>query len=236
MANRYCIRFYGVARFAISLPLCLSLVANCLAAEKAVQESYVKTITALQQRYMDEIIAHQKYGAYAKQAEKENYPNIAHLFRGLAASEVVHAGNFRKLLVDLCVKVKPPEKLEFNIATTKDNIQHATTVEAEEIDNEYPKILKAIDAEKHQQTILNITYAWKAEKQHRKLILKIKKASKRFFGLVAGRIEGEPNRYYVCNVCGSTLTALPTEHCPICNHSASEYHEVPGFPGIPEEE
>jgi hypothetical protein len=50
----------------------------------------------------------------------------------------------------------------------------------------YPKILETIAAENHEQAILFITYAWKAEKQHRKLILKIKKASKRFFWIVGG--------------------------------------------------
>jgi rubrerythrin len=233
---RYCVRFYELARFFFSLLLLVSVSGISLAAEPTEQVSYAKTITALQKRYMDEVTAHQKYSAYAQRAEKENYPNIAHLFRGLAASEAVHARNFKKLLLDLSVKVKPPEKLEFTISTTKDNIRHATTVEAEEIDKEYPQILESIAAENHKQAVLFITYAWKAEEQHRKLILKIKKASKRYFGFLAGRIEDEPNRYYVCMVCGSTLTELPAEHCPICNHSASEYQEVPGFPGIPDEE
>lgn len=234
MARGYCVRFCELTGFVVSLLLLAPASGTCVAAEKPVQASYAKTIVALQQRYIDEVTAHGKYNAYAQRAEQEKYPNIAHLFRGLAASEEVHARNFKRLLSDLGVKAKSPEKFEFDIANTKDNIRHATTVEAEEIDKEYPQILKTIAAEKHEQAILFITYAWKSEAQHRKLILKIKKASRRYFGLLAGRIEGEPNRYYVCQVCGSTLTELPTEHCPICKHSSSEYKEVPGFPGISE--
>ena len=192
---------------------------------------YPKTITALQNRYVDEVTAHQKYNAYAQRALKESYPNIAHLFRSLAASEAVHARNFKKLLLDLGVEVKLPEKLDYKVASTKANIRHATTVEANEIDRKYPAILESISSENHGYAIRFITYAWKAEKQHRELIHKIRKASKRFFGIVAERIEGEPTRYYVCQVCGSTLTELPAKICPICEHAASEYEEVPGYPG-----
>lgn len=192
---------------------------------------YQKTIAALQERYVDEITAHQKYNAYAQRALKENYPNIAHLFRSLAASEAVHARNFKKLLLKLGVEVKLPEKLEYKVASTKANIRHATTVEENEIDRKYPGILKSISSENHEDAIRFITYAWKAEKQHKELIHKIRKASKRFFGIVAERIEGEPTRYYVCQICGSTLSELPAKACPICEHAASEYEEVPGYPG-----
>jgi rubrerythrin len=197
---------------------------------------YPETVQALQQRYADEIIAHQKYGFYAQQAEKENYPNIAHLFRSLAASETVHAHNFRRLLSGLGHEAIPPEIPAFPATTTRQNIRHASTVEANEIDKEYPAILETIRPENHEAAIRNITYAWEAERQHRDLILKIRKVSRKWFGLLAGHIEGIPTRYYVCQICGSTLTELPAEQCPVCKHPASNYSEVPGFPGYPEEE
>ncbi len=232
MDKRDSVRFLELAGLVIGLLLLLPV--SDVAAEQQ-QQSYAKTIAALQQRYMDEVTAHQKYNAYALRAEEEDYPNIAHLFRSLAASEGVHARNFRRLLSDLGIKAKLPEKPDINIATTKDNIWQATTVEADEIDNEYPKILESIVADNHKQAILFITYAWEAEKQHRDLMLKIKKASKRFFWILTGYIEGEPTRYYVCQICGSTLTELPDKHCPICKHPASDYKEVAGFPGYPED-
>jgi len=206
------------------------LGANCSAADTP-QAEYPNTILALQKRYVDEITAHAKYNAYAKRALEEDYPNIAHLFRALAASEAVHARNFKKLLLDLGVEAETPTKIEFEVVSTKDNIRHATTVEANEIDREYPEILKSISSEDHQDAIRFITYAWQAESQHRDLINKIRKASKRWFGMVAERIEGDPTRYYICQVCGSTLTELPSQSCPICDHAASEYEEVLGYPG-----
>lgn len=223
----------GAGAVAVRVLLLAFVTGNVIAAEIT---HYPETVKALQQRYADEIVAHQKYSMYAQQAEKENYPNIAHLFRSLAASEAVHARNFKRLLSGLKHEAITPEIPEFPATNTKQNIRDASSVEASEIDNEYPAILESIRSEDHKEAIQNITYAWEAERQHRDLILKIKKASKRFFGLLAGHIEGIPTRYYVCQICGSTLTELPAKQCPICGHAAAHYSEVPGFPGYPTEE
>jgi len=214
-----------------SIVLALGGLAATCSVVIAAGSAYTNTIAELQNRYVDEVVAHQKYNTYAQRAVEEGYPNIAHLFRALAASEAVHARNFKKLLAELDVEARLPAKFDYEIASTKKNIRHATTVEADEIDQKYPAILESIESEKHEDAIRYLTYAWKAEKQHRDLIVKIQKASKRWFGIVAKRIEGKPTRYYVCQVCGSTLIELPAETCPIGAHPVSEYREVPGFPG-----
>jgi rubrerythrin len=192
---------------------------------------YPKTINALQERYQDEVVAHARYNAYARQAEQEKYPAIAHLFRALAASEAIHARNFARLLTDLEVTPQQPTKPTGTVGKTKDNIRLATGVEANEIDHEYPDILERIKDEHHEEAIKFITWAWKAEEQHRKLIVKIHKASKSWFGALKEHIEGNPSRYYVCQVCGSTLQELPKDRCPIGDHPVTEYREVPGYPG-----
>jgi rubrerythrin len=190
---------------------------------------YPSTIAALQERYADEVTAHQTYGAYARQAVAEGYPSIAHLFKTLAASEAVHAENFARLLRELGQEpaVPPPPKVE--AGGTRAHLRHAATVEAAEIDQEYPAILARIEPEGHEQAIRFITYAWKAEQQHRELILKIKKGASWFFGMLVDKIEGNPTRYHVCQVCGSTVTELPDSQCPICGHASAEYREVPPF-------
>jgi len=83
--------------------------------------------------------------------------------------------------------------------------------------------------------IESITFAWESEKQHRDLIIKIQKAVSNWFRLVISRIEGKSARYFVCQVCGSTLTEIPENHCPICNHSNDKYTEVQGFPKVKRE-
>lgn len=189
---------------------------------------YPNTISALQARYADEVIAHRKYGAYATHALDEGYPAIAHLFKTLAASEGVHARNFAELLRDLGqTPVRPSPQVE--LSETREHLRQAASVEAEEIDQEYPAILERIKGEQHEQAIRFITYAWRAEQQHRDLILKIRKGASWFFGTLVDRIEGNPSRYYVCQVCGSTVTELPTGQCPICDHPPQQYREVVPF-------
>jgi len=205
------------------------LLALLLFAGLARAGDYPLTIQALQERYADEIHAHRQYGAYAAHALKDGYPNIAHLFRALAASEAVHARNFAALLRKLGVApVTPPA--EFRITTTRQHLRLATAVEADEIDKQYPAILTRIRPEGNQAAIESITWAWQAEKQHRELIIKIREATSFFFGLLVNRIEGDPSHYYVCQVCGSTLDARPAASCPICGHPAAEYREVPWLP------
>ncbi len=191
----------------------------------------VLTIEALQKRHQDEVTAHRAYMAYAERACAEGYPNIAHLFKSLAASEGVHARNFKNLLTGLKVDVKPiamPESQE--VGTTRDNLKHASGVERDEIDREYPDILERIAGEGNQDAITSITHAWKAEQQHRELIVKIHKAASRMFGLLVGRIEGGESHYHVCAVCGSTLKELPAHQCPICANPVSNYREVDPYP------
>jgi len=193
-------------------------------------DTYPETSRALQERYVDEVLAHRNYNAYAKRAMEEGYPNIAHLFRSLAMSEAVHGRNFHALLQELKIPI-PDAHNGLAVSTTRKNLKHASTVEAQEIDKEYPAILKRVRPEGHKLAIQSITWAWKAEQQHRDLIIQIRKAASYFFGLLVGRIEGEPSRYYVCQICGSTLTEIPAKQCPICSNLVHLYKEVPGYPG-----
>jgi rubrerythrin len=209
----------------------MGLAVFIVQAPSAWSASNVLTIEALKERHQDEVTAHRAFVAYGERACAEGYPNIAHLFKSLAASEGVHARNFRNLLAGLKVDVKPiaiPGLQE--VGTTRDNLKHASGVERDEIDREYPDILERIASEGNQDVITSITHAWKAEQQHRELIVKIHKAASRMFGLLVGRIEGGESHYHVCAVCGSTLTELPAHQCPICAEPVSSYREVEPYP------
>lgn len=197
---------------------------------------YPLTIASLQARYREEMQAKHKYTAYGVKARAEDYPHIAYLFDSLSYSEFVHARNFARQLTDLGVDVEPLPRFKFEVLKTKDNVKHATAVEMDEIAHRYPDILKEIKGEQHEEAIQFMTYAWESERQHRDLLQKIQKAAKKYFGMLAAHIESEAAHYYVCEVCGSTLTELPTESCPICTHPAKHYIEVPGFPGVKEED
>jgi len=187
------------------------------------QTEYPKTISVLEKAYRGEIIAHHKYIAYAQKANSEDYPNIATLFMSLSTSESIHARNFKEILVSLKADIKDVEIPEFRVSSTKKNLKNATKVELNEIDTLYPKFIQMIESENHQEAIRRITYAWESEKQHRDLIRKIQSGTGIFFGALAKKIESTSVHYYVCQRCGSTLTELPTDQCPVCTGSVSHY-------------
>ncbi|MBT8117330.1 MAG: rubrerythrin [Gammaproteobacteria bacterium] len=193
----------------------------CVAAD------FTATIQALQERYQDEVEAHASYGKFSNKALAEDYPNSAYLFKSLAASEAIHARNFKRILDSLGAGV-PREQLQLRpVESTKSNIMHATGVEADEIDHQYPAILERIKPENHQEAIDNLTWAWEAEKQHRDLLGRMQDAAKKWFRFLIAHIEGEFVDYHVCQICGSTLVERPAGHCPVCGRPASHYQLIP---------
>lgn len=190
------------------------------------QSKYPETISVLKTSYSDEVQALHTYAAYAQKAHSEGYPNIAHLFVALAASETVHARNFKKILSDLGAVVEKTPMPEISVSSTRKNLKEATGVELQEIDTKYPKFIQKIKPEKCEAAIQDITYAWKSEHQHRELLEKIRSATGMFFGLLAKKIEGAPADYFVCQRCGSTVLELPKDSCPICGSTVSNYKRV----------
>lgn len=190
------------------------------------QSKYAETTAVLQAAYRGEIQAHLTYIAYAQKAITENYPNIGHLFASLAASESIHARNFKKLLTDLRVEVKEISKPEIKVSSTKENLKSATQVELQEIDQKYPQFIEKVKSERHEAALQNITYAWESEKQHRDLIQKIQSGTGILFGVLTRKVEKTPTQFFVCQSCGSTLRELPKDTCPICESPVSQYKEV----------
>lgn len=187
------------------------------------EADYTETIAVLKEAYAGELLAFHSYTAYARQARSESFPNIAYLFDTLAASEAVHAANFRTVLTELGGRVDDALP-QFTVDYTKKNLRNASRVEIKEIDTKYPAFIERITPEKHEAALSYLQYAWQAEKQHRDLIQKIQSGTGIFFGILIKKIEEMPTQYFVCQNCGSTLTELPDQHCPICGTSVSNYH------------
>lgn len=209
--------------FRLILPIIGGFSLLFLSTSIRAQAEYPKTISVMEKAYRGEIIAHYKYIAYAQKAVSEDYPNIATLFMSLSKSESIHARNLKEILVFLNANIKNISKPEFKVSSTKKNLKNATKVELNEIDTLYPKFIEMIESENHPEAIRRITYAWESEKQHRDLIRKIQSGTGIFFGALAKKIESTDVTYYVCQECGSTLTELPTDHCPICKNPISNY-------------
>lgn len=215
-----------IPHLSLTTLFCCTLILTSLLSFVLAQSKYPKTVAVLEAAYNGEIKAFHTYMAYAEKANSENYQNIAKLFVSLATSESIHALNFRTLLSELGVEIKEIRSQSIEISSTKKNLKKATKVELQEIDTKYPQFIKKIEPEKCKAAIRNITYAWKSEQQHRDLIRKIQSGTGMLFGLLAKKIEEKPAQYFVCQNCGSTLTEIPKDNCPICKDSVSNYKKI----------
>ena len=187
--------------------------------------TYRETIAVLQELYKAEITAFKAYSGFAQKAEEEKYYGVSRLFKALSESETVHARNFKKILNELGVEPNNFPEPDIKIGNTKTNLKWALKVELSEIDTNYPKFINRIKSERHQRALEDITYAWKAEMQHRDLIKKMKSGLWLFFGKVVDKLKGA-KEYQVCQRCGSTVFKLPEKSCIICGSPVSMYKRI----------
>ncbi|MHA1797831.1 MAG: rubrerythrin family protein [Candidatus Helarchaeota archaeon] len=139
--------------------------------------------------------ANRKYLAYAKQAEKDNFPNVAKMFRAIAEAETVHALNHLRAMK----KVK----------STIENLEDAKNGEHYEINDMYPPMVETAKKEGHKQGERSTYYALETEKVHEVMYEKAIKSVK------AGK-DIEKADIYVCPVCGYTIEGDAPDNCPIC--------------------
>ncbi|HEY6873792.1 MAG TPA: ferritin family protein [Geobacteraceae bacterium] len=215
--------------FRISL-LLLCIVAAAAVSIPAERSPYPATIAALQTAYDEEIIAHDRCVAFAEKAQEEDFPEIANFFTVIAASEGVHARNYKKLLSRLGAKPKKHEKETVAVSTTSRNLKAATAAEIEQIEKVYPALLEQMKQENHAGAIKAVLRELESEKQHLKLIKQIRAASEDFFGILSRKMEQKPQQYYICQVCGAIAANNPPETCPICKGAGSNYKAVARSP------
>lgn len=221
-----------VRRSAVGILIPAVMLAFLQGMAHAQHQAYSQTIAVLQELYVKEVKAHQRYRLFSEAALREEHPNIAHLFAALAYSESVHARQFRRILNELQAPVPEVPLADIRVGTTRENLKYATDVELAEIDREYPAYLGRIEAEHHAEAQKYIRYAWSAERQHRDLIKQIQSGTGMFFRLLIKRFKAEKHRYFVNQNCGATVTELPKDRCPICHKPVSTYVEIPP-PGKP---
>ncbi|MBW1829484.1 MAG: rubrerythrin family protein [Deltaproteobacteria bacterium] len=161
-----------------------------------------KTQENLQEAFAGESQANRKYLAFAKQADKEGYPQAAKLFRAAAAAETVHAHAHLNAM-------KGVEK-------TAENLKSAVAGETHEFKNMYPDMIQAAKDEGEKAAERSFTYANEVEKIHAGLYQKA----------LDNLGKAEEVDYYVCSVCGYTCENEPPEQCPVCNSKAKAFSKV----------
>ncbi|MFC1867841.1 rubrerythrin family protein [Thermodesulfobacteriota bacterium] len=186
---------------------------------------YPETIAVLRELYKCEITACKIYSAFAQKALEEKCGSVERLFQALRKAESIHARNFENLLTALGNAIGEVPESDIKMGRTKNNLRYALDVELSEIDMRYPEYIERVKKEGNEEAIRDITYAWKAEMQHRDLIKKMQSAIGLFFGKIVQKLKGA-DRYFVCQRCGATLFEIPKDTCIICSSPVSKYEEM----------
>ncbi len=143
-----------------------------------------------------------KYLAFAKQADKEGYPQVARLFRAAAEAETVHAHNHLRTLG--------------GVKGTADNLKEAISGETHEFKEMYPEMIGHAKEEKLKAAELTFNFANEVEKVHAAL-----------YQHALDNLENlKEADYYVCSVCGYTCENEAPDKCPVCNAKASAFFKV----------
>lgn len=162
-----------------------------------------KTQQNLQEAFAGESQANRKYLAFAKQADKEEYPQAAKLFRAAAEAETVHAHAHLKALG--------------GIQGTLENLKEAEAGEIHEFKSMYPAMIEAAREEGNKAAERSFAFANTVEEIHAGLYKKM-----------IERLDNpsDVDCYYVCSVCGYTHEKEAPETCPVCGAKQKAFFKV----------
>lgn len=156
----------------------------------------------LKNAFAGESQAHMKYLAFANKAEKENFPNVARLFRANSFAEQIHATNHLRIFS--------------GIGETAENLQDAIEGETFEVEEMYPAYVRVAQEQNELGAETMTKWALAAEKVHANLYRKAKEA------VNIGR-DASIGVIHVCHVCGYTIEGEAPEICPICGSPREKF-------------
>ena len=163
-----------------------------------------KTNENLKEAFAGESQANQKYLAFAKEAEKAGFSNIAKLFRTTAQAESIHAEGHLAALG--------------GVGSTAVNLQSAIGGETFEHTEMYPPMLEQAEADNHPAKKM-FDFALKAERQHAALYKQALEAVQNGKDIIATEV-------WLCPFCGHIELGNPPAICPICGATASQFVQV----------
>lgn len=177
----------------------------------------IKTIENLKAGIIGETTASAKYAAFAAKASEEGYDTIARLFLAASKSESIHAANHLKVLEGLGNKMDSFVP-EFEVKSTKENLQAAIEGEGYEVSTMYPEFIAAAKEEKVEKAVKSFTWAVDTEKKHGEFYRAALEA------LNSNTENGLSYEFLVCPTCGNTY-AKGTEDakCEFCQTASEKY-------------
>ncbi len=182
-------------------------------ASAAVSEQTIKNLNTA---FQGESNASNRYAQFAKKADEEGFSQVAKLFRAASAAEAIHRDTHKAAILNLGGTVATFQLDPVTPGATADNLKAAIKGETYERDSMYPEFLAVAKADDAQSAIRTLQFAVTAEKEHAKL----------YQQALETLGKNAPADYFVCQICGMTLTELPAKKCPSCHKSRDEYKKI----------
>ncbi|NLI80611.1 MAG: rubrerythrin family protein [Deltaproteobacteria bacterium] len=161
-----------------------------------------KTSENLANAFAGESQACMRYLAFAEKADQEGYPGVARLFRAASKAELFHALSHLRAAG--------------GVEGTLENLKSALDGENYEFKQMYPGMIKDAVAENQLEARHSLEYAMSIEMIHAKMF---KKALEDPHAM-------EEAVYFVCPICGNTVSGKPPNKCPYCGVDAKDFVEV----------
>ena len=165
-----------------------------------------KTRANVYKAFIGEAKAYFRLLAYADQADEEELPQIALLFRAIAEAERVHATRQLGLVKDVIVK------------DTDTNLEKSFQREKSVSENTYPEFIMDAEDEGEQAAALAFSHARDAESYHAKL----------YERAIMNVIKEVVKAYHVCQVCGYVTDKKAPKQCPVCGAPREQFKTVAG--------
>jgi rubrerythrin len=162
-----------------------------------------RTANNVHEAFVGEAKAYQRLLMFAKKAEEEELPQIAHLFRAVSAAEGVHSRRHFGLLE--------------SVSDTQTNLERAFQSENAVNGVYYLKMMQEAEQDGEETAQLIFSQARDVEAEHANLY---KRA-------LTDLIAQHSTEYYVCAVCGHIHEREAPENCPICGASKKAFERVP---------
>lgn len=200
----YCMVFVAIFTAGLVLPEIASA---------KVSEQTLKNLNAA---FQGESNAANRYGKFAEKAAAEGNAQVAKLFRAASAAEAIHRDTHKAAITELGGTANTFELDAVEPGTTADNLRAAIKGETYERDKMYPGFLTTAKADDASAAIRTLEFALAAEKEHAKL----------YQDALDNLGKNAKADYYVCQVCGMTVTEMPAKKCRSCRQSRDKYKMI----------
>lgn len=163
-----------------------------------------------------ESMAHMRYLHFGRQAEKENFPMVARLFKAVSFAEYMHAGDHYRELRHLEGGFVANSMGAFGPGDTAKALKLAIAGEEYEITEMYPTFIATAKFQGEQGAQRSFEWSYASEKLHKELFEKAKKAVDAGQDVALGPVQ-------VCEVCGYTMEGDAPDRCPVCGAKREKF-------------